>query len=86
MTVGGTEVSLAAGGSDVVVGTSTEALAPLITAGFGSGANGIGVQSFTGGASERRGWRWGGGWGKLGVAGLIGLGVIGLEGWFMLCA
>lgn len=55
VTVGGTRVSLAAGESDVVVGSSTEALAPYITAGFGAGANGTTPLAFRGGA-EGRGW------------------------------
>lgn len=61
VTVGGTEVSLAAAGSDVVIGSSTEALAPHISAGLvGNGANGTGVQVFTGDADVRwgRGWSW----------------------------
>lgn len=59
MTVSGTEASLAPGESDVVVGSSTEALAPYITAGFGSGVNGTTPQIFAGGAEGTRGWRWG---------------------------
>ena len=63
MTVSGTEVSLAAGESDVVVGTSTEPLAPYITAGFGSGGNGKTAQIFAGGAEGRGlGWGWRGIW------------------------
>lgn len=58
MTVSGTRVSLAAGESDVVVGSSTEALAPYITAGFGTGTNGTGVQIFAGGAKKRFGSVW----------------------------
>ena len=59
VTVSGTEVSLAAGESDVVVGTSTEPLAPYITAGFGSGVNGTTPQIFAGGAAGKRdGWKW----------------------------
>lgn len=57
VSVGGTRVSLGTGESDVVVGSSTEALAPYITKGFGSGVNGTGVQVFTGGAEERLGRR-----------------------------
>lgn len=62
VTVSGTEVSLAAGESDVVVGTRTEPLAPYITAGFGSGMNGTTPQIFAEGAAgkrdgRRRGWR-----------------------------
>lgn len=71
MTVSGTRVSLAAGESDVVVGSSTEALAPYITAGFGKGVNGTdgnSLQAFTGGADGRRWWKWGKVW-------LVGLGV-----------
>lgn len=57
MTVSGTAVSLAAGMSDVVVGSSTEALGPYITAAFGSGGvgNGTGVQGFATGGVEGRG-------------------------------
>lgn len=60
VTVNGTRISLAAGESDVVVGSSTEALlAPYITAGFGSGPNGTGLQIFTGDADKRAGRGWG---------------------------
>lgn len=52
-------MSLAAGESDVVLGSSTEALAPYITAGFGTGSNGTGVQIFTGDAKKRLGSGWG---------------------------
>ena len=64
MTVGGAEVSLAAGGSDVVIGSSTEAVEQHITAGFGSGANGTAGQIFTGDADVRWscGWGWSWGW------------------------
>ena len=51
ITVGGTRVSLEGGGTGVVVGTSTEALGALITAGLGSGPGGngtSGVKPFTG--------------------------------------
>ena len=68
----GTRVSLAAGESDVVVGSSTEALAPYITAGFGNGVNGTDgntLQAFTGGADGMRGWKWGQVW-------LVGVSVI----------
>ena len=69
MTVGGAEVSLAAGGSDAVIGSSTEAVAPHITPGFGSGsgANGTAGQVFTGDAKVRWrcGWNWGWSWGWL---------------------
>ena len=80
MTVSGTRVSLAAGESDVVVGSSTEALAPYITAGFGKGVNGTDgntLQAFTGGADGMswrgsNGWRW---W-KWGHFWLVVLGVV----------
>ncbi|KAK0508632.1 hypothetical protein JMJ35_008908 [Cladonia borealis] len=52
VTVSGTRVSLEAGDTGVVVGTSTEALGALITAGLGSGPGGngtSGVKPFTGG-------------------------------------
>ena len=57
MTVSGTRVSLAAAGSDVVIGSSTEALAPYITAGFGTGSNGTELQVFVGGAKRTWDWR-----------------------------
>lgn len=72
MTVSGTRVSLAAGESDVVVGSSTEALAPYITAGFRTGTTGTkgtGVQIFTDGAKKR----FGSGWGRREVW-MVGLG------------
>ena len=64
MTVAGSEVSLAAGGSAVVIGSSTDAVAPHITAGFGTGANGTAVQVLTGDAETRWsfGWCWGWAW------------------------
>ena len=52
VTVSGTRVSLEAGDTGVVEGSSTEALGPLITAGLGSGPGGngtSGVKPFTGG-------------------------------------
>ncbi|KAL2045148.1 hypothetical protein N7G274_002229 [Stereocaulon virgatum] len=52
VTVSGTPVSLAPGETQVVVGSSTEGLAGLITAGFGEGPGGNGngsVVAFTGG-------------------------------------
>ncbi len=74
ITVSGTRVSLAAGESDVVVGSSTEALAPYITAGFGAGTNGngSGVQVFAGGAGGRGVL----GWKGFGLVGVVGLGVV----------
>lgn len=71
MTVSGTVVSLAAGESDVVVGTSTETLAPYISAGFGAGPNGTTAQKLTGGAEGMSGWRWR----EVGLAGLVWWGV-----------
>ena len=51
ITVLGTKVSLVPGDTAAVVGTSTEGLGPLITAGLGSGlGNGNGTVFFTGGA------------------------------------
>ena len=55
ITVSGTRVSLAANDSAAVVGTSTEGLAPLITAGLGPGpvqsnGTGNGATVSTGGA------------------------------------
>ena len=81
MTVSGTRVSLAAGESDIIVGSSTEALAPYITAGFGKGVNGTDgntLQAFTGGAYGIRSWGSNGGrrW-KWGQVWLVGLGVVG---------
>ena len=72
MTVGGTEVSLAVGGSDVVVGTSTEPLAPYITAGFGTGltANGTAAGAFAGSAGGRGRF----GWREVGLV-VLGMGV-----------
>lgn len=70
VTVSGTEVSLAAGESDVVIATSTEPLAPYITAGFGTGVNGTTAQTFAGGSEGRirSGWR------EVGLA-VLGVGV-----------
>ncbi len=51
ISVSGTRVSLAAGDTAAVVGTRTEGLAGLITAGLGPGSgNGNGTAAFTGGA------------------------------------
>ena len=50
ITVSGIKISLAPGGSDVVVGTKTEALGPYITAGLRSGPNGTEGQEFQGSA------------------------------------
>ena len=64
MAVGGTTVSLAASASQVVVGSSTEGLAPYIVGGLGTGpSNGTGaVVPFLGGAERgrrrRRGLAW----------------------------
>lgn len=73
MTVSGTAISLAAGESDVVIGGSTEKLAPYITAGFGSGANGTTAGGFVGGAEGGLGWGWRGIW----LVGLVGMGFVG---------
>ena len=59
ITVSGTTISLAPDASDVVVGTSTEALRPSFTAGSGSGANGNEVQKFNGDALGARDGLWG---------------------------
>lgn len=59
ITVSGTTISLAPNASDVVVGTSTEALRPTLTAGLGSGANGTKVQKFRGDALGVRDGLWG---------------------------
>ncbi|CAD6578901.1 MAG: hypothetical protein ASARMPREDX12_009012 [Alectoria sarmentosa] len=68
--VGGTTVSLAASASQVVVGTSTEGLAPYIVGGLGTGpSNGTGaVVPFLGSAERGRRRRGGLGW----MAGLLG--------------
>ena len=50
VTVSGTMISLAPGGSDVAVGAGTKALSANNTAGFVSGPNTTGVQSFEGSA------------------------------------
>ena len=70
MAVGGTTVSLAASASQVVVGTSTEGLAPYIVGGLGTGpSNGTGaVVPFLGSAERGRRRRGGLGW----MAGLLG--------------
>ncbi len=74
MTVSRTEVSLAAGESDVVVGTSTEALAPYISAGFGTGPKGTTTPlGFTGGAGGRSALGLGWGWREIGLVGLVGV-------------
>ena len=59
MTVSGTAISLARGESDIVVGGSTEALGPYITAGFGKGpGNGsVGVAFEGKGGRGECGWR-----------------------------
>ena len=59
ITVSDTKISLAPNASDVFVGTSTEALRPSFTAGFGSGANGTKVQKFSGDALGVRDGLWG---------------------------
>lgn len=52
ITVMGTRVSVAADGTDVIVGTSTEALGALMRGGFGGGPNNTIPSVFTG-ATER---------------------------------
>lgn len=64
ITVSGTPISYASGGTDVVVGTSTEAvgIGGLIMSGFGSGGGGgvdpanTSVIAFTGGTVQERKW------------------------------
>lgn len=58
--VSNTQISLASDGTDVVIGTSTEALGPYIIGGLGpSGVgNGTNPQVFTGGASGRQRGLW----------------------------
>ena len=58
ITVSGTAISLASDASDVVIGTSTEALGPRLTAGVSSGANGSNVQIFKGDAPGVRDGLW----------------------------
>ena len=55
VTVSGTPISYAAAGTDVVVGTSTEAvdIGGLILSGFGGNAQGTGAIAFTGDAPDR---------------------------------
>ena len=59
ITVSGTKISLASNASDVVVGTSTEALGPSITAKISSSPNGTEVQTFRGDALGARDGLWG---------------------------
>ena len=54
VTVSGTKISLAANASDVIVGTSTEALGPSVTAELASGPNGTEIQKFSGNALGAR--------------------------------
>lgn len=66
--VGGTTVSLAPSGTQAVVGTSTEGLAPYIVGGLGTGPNGTGgVVGFLGGAEGRKGRVRGVGWTAAGM-------------------
>ena len=76
--VGGTTVSLDASATQVVVGTSTEGLAPYIVGGLGTGPNsnnnnGTGTAAFTGGAGGRVG-SWGLGWRCGWLVGVVGVG------------
>ena len=73
--MGGTTISLAAKPTQVVVGTSTEGLAPYIMGGFGTGSNSNGTAGtvpFLGGAGRREG-----GWGRRWLFGTVG-GILGL--------
>ena len=54
ITISGTMISLASDGSDVVIGTKTEALGAYITAGFHPGSNRTTVQDFQGRALGAR--------------------------------
>lgn len=60
MTISGTPISYASGGTDVVVGKSTEdvGIGRLIMSGFGSGGGptSTGIVAFTGDAMEERMW------------------------------
>ncbi len=72
--VGGTTVSLAPSATEVVVGTSTEGLAPYIIGGLGTGPNGTGgVVQFTGGAEgmRRRSMSMGLAWVVTGMVGIV---------------
>ena len=50
ITVSGSKISLAPNASDLIIGTSTEALGPSVSANLGSGPKGTEVQKFTGNA------------------------------------
>lgn len=58
ITVSGSKISLALNASDLIIGTSTEALGPSVTASLGSGSNGTEVQKFTGYALGARDGLW----------------------------
>ena len=58
ITVSGSRISLAPNASDLIIGTSTEALGPSVTAKLGSGPNGTEVQQFTGHALGARDGLW----------------------------
>ena len=59
ITVSGSKISLAPNASELIIGTSTEALAPSTTPSLGPGSNGMEVQKFTGNALGARDGRWG---------------------------
>ena len=58
ITVSGSKISLAPNASDLMIGTSTDALGSSVTANRGSGSNGTEVQKFTGYALGARDGLW----------------------------
>ena len=58
ITVSGSKISLAPNASDLIIGTSTEALGPSVSAYLGSGPKGTEVQKFTGNALGARDGLW----------------------------
>ena len=58
ITVSGSKISLAPNASDLIIGTSTDALGSSVTANRGSGSNGTEVQKFTGYALGARDGLW----------------------------
>ena len=58
ITVSGSKISLAPNASDLIIGTSTEALGPSVSAHLGSGPKGTEVQKFTGDALGMRDGLW----------------------------
>ena len=58
ITVSGSKISLAPNASDLIIGTSTEALGPSVSAYLGAGPKGTEVQKFTGNALGARDGLW----------------------------